>query len=228
MRDAAAALFAFGILISIPAPGQAAPITINIGSPSGGTGVLHAPGTLGNGANVYLGAVPITGDLGAFESYCVDLQHYDVVGANQVTLGRMSDWSNAASPVHPSLGGGAASWLYNEYALGAVGQKSTQAALSLAIWNSLYDDDHTVSGGTGFWVTGLSDPNYATLADGMLAALALNTDPLPNDGWLQTRDLVGTHYAQDFIAPVPEPSSVFLLVSGLAGLTAFRRRISQG
>jgi hypothetical protein len=228
MRNAAAALFAFGILISIPAPAQAAPITISIGSPSGGTGVLHAPGTLGNGLNVYLGAVPITGDLGAFESYCVDLQHYEVAGRNQVTLGRMSDWSNAASPVHPSLGGGAASWLYNEYALGAVGHKSSQAALSLAIWNSLYDDDHTVSGGTGFWVTGLSDPSYATLADGMLAALASTTDPWPNDVWLQTVNAAGTHYAQDFIAPIPEPCTVLLLGSGLAGLAAFRRRISQG
>jgi hypothetical protein len=224
MRNAAAAFFAFGLSITAAAPTQAAPITINIGSPSGGTAALHAPGTLGNGLTVYLGAVPISGDLGIFESYCVDLQHFDVIGANQVTLGLMSDWSNAASPVHASLGGGAASWLYNEYATGAVGNKSSQAALSLAIWNALYDDDHTVLGGTGFWVTSLSDPNYGTLANGMLAALASTADPLPNDRWLKTMNIAGTHYAQDFIAPVPEPFTILLLGPGLAALGALRRK----
>src|SRR5437868_15375788 len=105
MKRAAAILFALGMLTTFSAAAQASPITINIGPFSGGTGVLHAPGTLADGLNVYLGAVVISGDLGTFESYCDDLMHYDVAGANQAVVDSMSNWSNTASPAHASLGG---------------------------------------------------------------------------------------------------------------------------
>src|SRR3954462_9391667 len=96
-RTAKAVLLTLGILTTVSGAAQAAPLTINIGSFSGGTGVLHAPGTLANGLNVYLGAVLITGDLGTFESYCVDLMHYDIPGANSATLDSMSNWNNVAN-----------------------------------------------------------------------------------------------------------------------------------
>jgi PEP-CTERM motif-containing protein len=223
MKRAAAVVFALGMLLTVSVAAEAGPITINIGHPSGGTGVLHAPGTLADGLNVYLGSVLITGDLGTFESYCVDLLHFDVLGANLVTLGSMSDWNNTATPVHSNLGGGAASWLYNQYAAGAT--QSSRAALSLAIWNSLYDNDYTVAGGSGFWVTSLSNTTYSALANDMLGALKSNSDPLPNNMWLRTQDS-GTNYAQDFIGPtpVPEPATIFLLGTGLAAAAGFRRR----
>src|SRR4029079_6135593 len=111
MKNAAAVLLALGMLTSAAVTAEAGPVNINIGNFSGGTGVLHAPGTLANGLNVYLGSVLITGDLGTFESYCVDLQHYDIPGTNSATLDSMSNWNNSAVPVHASLGAGAASWL---------------------------------------------------------------------------------------------------------------------
>ena len=218
-------LFTLVLLMAISANAHAGPITINVGSFTGGTGVLHAPGTLGDGLNVVLGAVLITGDLGSFEGYCVDLQHYERVGANVVALDSMSNWNNTAVPVHAGLGGGAASWLFDTYGASAAGNKSSQAALSLAIWNALYDNDYSVLGGTGFWVTSLSDANYATLANQMLNALSKNTNPLPNDTWLRTQNTTGTYYAQDFIARVPEPNVLLLFGAALfVGASGFRRK----
>ena len=211
---------------TIPRTASAAPITINIGSFSGGTAVLHAPGTLADGFNVYLGAVRITGDLGSFDSYCVDLQHYAVLGSNQANVDSMANWNNSAVPARASLGSAAASWLYTTYSGMASGRQELQAALSLAIWNSLYDNDFSVTSGTGFYATSLSNASYATTANDWLGQLSQQMSQgaaLPQVGWLRTIDGANDR-SQDFIAPVPEPGSIILMGSGLASIFGFRRR----
>jgi hypothetical protein len=228
MKRVVVLLCAMGALIAWTPAAEAAPVTINIGSFSGGTAVLHAPGTLADGLNVLLGSVRITGDLGTFDGYCVDLQHYDLPGANQATVDTMDHWSNTAVPAHASSGGGAASWLYNAYAADASGNQTKQAALSLAIWNSLYDSDFTVLGGSGFWATSVSTA-YTSLADAYLGNLhdvMSAGGALPTATWLRTTD-VTRNYSQDFIAPVPEPGTLLLVASGLACAARFRRRASR-
>ena|GEM_PF-2617303 len=226
MRHSVVALFVAGLSLLGTASATAGPITINVGSFSGGSAVINAPGTLANGLDVVLGSVLITGDLGTFQSYCVDLQHYDLSGPNQTVVNTMNNWNNTAVPAHADLGGGAASWLYNTYGLAAVGNQAKEAALSLAIWNVLYDNDFTVLGGTGFSVSSLSNQTYGTLANQYLASLQTAMTQgvtLPNDLWLQTAN-VSQNYAQDFIAPVPEPATLSLLVIALACGAVFVRK----
>jgi len=220
MKRIASAILSIGFALTAARSAGAAPITINIGAFSGGTAVLHAPGS-----------VLVTGDLGTFESYCVDLQHYDLPGANQTIVNTMSNWNNTAVPVaHASSGGRAASWLYNTYAAAADGNQTREAALSLAIWNSLYDNDFTVLGGSGFWVSSVL-AQYSGLADqylGTLKTALQNGSALPNDYWLQTLN-VSTNYSQDFIAPapVPEPPSVILFGAALLCATRFHRKMPR-
>jgi hypothetical protein len=229
MKRIARAILSIGFALTAAGTAGASPVTINIGSFSGGTAVLHAPGTLADGLNVLLGSVLITGDLGTFESYCVDLQHYDLPGANQTVVNTMNNWNNTATSIaHASSGGGAASWLYNTYANGAAGNQTKEAALSLAIWNSLYDDDFSVLGGSGFWASSVKN-QYSSLADqylGNLKTFLQSGSALPNDYWLQTAN-VSPNYSQDFIAPrpVPEPPAIVLFGTALFCALRFHRRL---
>jgi hypothetical protein len=223
------ALLGFVTVFALAAPTAegAALYTINISDFSGGTATLHAPGTLANNLLVELGSVVITGSLGTFESYCVDLQHYITPGTYTTSVDTMDNWNNTATPVHASLGGGAASWLYLTYAASAVGHNDQRAALSMAIWNSLYNNVYNVTtANSGFWVTNVSKASYVTQANAMLSSLQQYQGPLPTANWLRTTNLPN-QYSQDFIAAVPEPGTLTLLGVGCFSAFFARRRMMK-
>jgi hypothetical protein len=219
-------LLAAGLLTTLSGTASAGPISVNVGNFTGGTATLHAAGTLADGLTVITGAVLITGDLGTFESYCVDLQHYDTAGLNGATLDSMDHWNNGVTSAIDKVSGGEASWLYNKYAASAVGNQVMEAALSLAIWNALYDSDYNVLSGT-FWASSVSLAGVTTMANNMLSDLkGVAVSSLPYDTWIRTNNNA-TNYSQDFIAPVPEPAMLILLGTSMAGAFGFRRRLTR-
>jgi len=220
MRKAILGALVVAVALLVPvATSSATPIYI---SGEVGVGVtIYSPGTLANtGVGTTAGAFLVTGALGAFDAYCVDLNHYiNIPGSYEVNpVDKMSNWSNLGGIADA---GGLAAWLYDKYAWFSPTAQD-KAALQLAIWNVLYDTDLDVYGsgitGAGFWAS--APTAVMDRANQLLGSIGSNRA----DGqWLRITD-TQANYTQDLMGAVPEPGSLLLLGTGLTALALRRRR----
>jgi hypothetical protein len=160
-------------------------------------------------------------------TYCVDIVH-DVTDPQQVTVSTTDDPSFGATSTD---GGGKAAWLLNSFAP-TVTSGLAAAALQVAIWEVLYDNDHNLSSGNFAIVT--SDAAYtgaaralqiAAQADTYLAQLFSADAPnheyyTSTAAWLNATSETGG--GQDQIT-TPEPGSFALLALG-GVIVGLRRR----
>ncbi len=208
-------------LATVPAVATATPVRIYAGAENPGSPyvTIHAPGMLGNGLQVMVGSVRFSGDLGTFDGYCVDINHYFTPNGWYMVdpVDSMANWGvndpSVRSTSSPADAGHRAAYLYNTF--GNTTDPLRRWALQTAIWNALYDDDSDITEGA-FWLS----TDYIAgvgVANAMLQALAQYSGPPMEATWLRLVD-DANRGTQDFIAPVPEISSVLLVATGLGVL----------
>jgi len=170
----------------------------------------------------------------SFQTYCVQLNevfsfgnlmsNYTLIAGEAMTPALNAGWTHAAS-----TSAEIAKLMTYVQTSGYFGSDDSNksTALQLAIWNSIYDTDATVSSGS-FNATG-TNATILGYANNLLAGAALVTTPMVKVWVLNSlsTDAEGAH--QDFLltTPVPEPSTYALMAAGLGaiGFVARRRRI---
>ena len=219
--------FVLGIAAAlVPARAEASTLQFNgmglhdivtIGGSSGVSGSFYA----GELNWEWLAPVP-SGFEASLYTYCVDILH-EVVSPQTVQI---SDTTNPLMTTHATDGGAKAAWLLNTFAGGihASGTGLESAALQVAIWEAISDDDHNLT--TGYFTLRTADAYTGTAqAEAIMAQANLYLAQLFVGGGYNTStatwlDATGANGGQDQIA-TPEPSTLMLL--GVAGIFMRRR-----
>lgn len=155
-----------------------------------------------------------------FYAYCVDANHY-LSGTQSVAL---EPTSTLTSPGVDDPGGKVA-WLFNEYAptIHDSGTDIQAAALQIAIWAALYNNDGSLT--TGAFHVNSTGP-VTTQAQAFLDNLFSD----PNGFHTSSTTWLNTANGQDQLigAETPEPASMLLLGTGLLAVARMRRKQAGG
>ena len=158
-------------------------------------------------------------DSASFQTYCVELTQefsfgalmtgYSIVTPTQYNT-TYGEW---ATPVTTGNRIGQLITYVDEHP-SAVTNAAQSTSLQLAIWNSIYDTDNTLSGGTFRDTTTYATYANTLLVDSLSTVSDLNVYVLANAS------------SQDFLVttPVPEPETFGLTAVGLAGIGFLTRR----
>ncbi len=155
----------------------------------------------------------------SFVSYCVDV--YQTIGFGDAPYG---DYS-VATGSHVFANSSAAVDLAKLFGVaGVVDNAVSEAAFQIAVWEIAYEKSgaYGLAGGSATFTGGSAD------ASGALKLASQWLDALPGAGPGSAFGVLDSPTHQDLIfAPVPEPSTVFLMVAGMLGLATYASRTGR-
>lgn len=222
-------LAAAAVLALAPALASAAPVTLTYISQTadGQVSITAAPVVTAKplpaafgayGFNMNASPTGVVGDAaGNFVAWCLDLEHY---------LAGTSGYITTTTPFTNSYGLslaeiGRVQRVFEANYAGLVTSDDDHAGFQTALWNAVYDTDWLAGVGT-FAASGTAA--VVAKADAFLAAASAFAGPNTyNLTFLESTDRL---IRQNLItvSPVPLPAAGWLLIVGLGGLAALRRK----